>query len=128
MAEAARVVEAYVGEYASGKSENAVNRAISLLATGQPVTIADLDLVEPCYTLRPLKKRLQALGLTVLAWDTGDTVGMGEAGQTIMPQVRWVLRRAGHIVLDVGYGVHGAGIINLVEGAAKDKDLRVLLV
>ena len=30
-----RIVEAYIGEYASGKSENAVNRAVALK---KPVT------------------------------------------------------------------------------------------
>jgi Mrp family chromosome partitioning ATPase len=51
-----RVLEAYTGEYASGKSENAVNRAVELARQGRRVTLVDLDLVEPCYTLRPLKK------------------------------------------------------------------------
>lgn len=48
-----RLVEAYVGEYASGKSENAVNRALDLLRMGRKVTLADLDLVEPCYLAVP---------------------------------------------------------------------------
>ena len=40
-------IEAYVGEYASGKSENAVNRAVALHRQGRPVTLVDLDTVEP---------------------------------------------------------------------------------
>jgi hypothetical protein len=59
------IIEAYVGEYASGKSENAVNRAVALRRQGRQVTLVDLDTVEPCYTLRPIKKELEELGLTV---------------------------------------------------------------
>ncbi|HBS60539.1 MAG TPA: hypothetical protein DEA44_14910, partial [Firmicutes bacterium] len=94
-----RIVEAYVGEYASGKSENAVNRAIALQRQGLQVTLADLDTVEPCYTLRPLKKDLEQLGLHVIAWETKETVGLGEAGCVIKGEMRWVLRRRGSIIM-----------------------------
>ena len=56
-----RIVEAYVGEYASGKSENAVNRALALHRQGRQVTLVDLDMVEPCFCLRPLKKSLRCV-------------------------------------------------------------------
>jgi hypothetical protein len=110
------VREAYVGEYASGKSENAINRALALLESGQPVTLVDLDLVEPFYTLRPLKRELEAAGLTVIAWETRDMLGFGEAGSVLMPQMRWALQREGHVILDVGYGVSGSRVFNLLEG------------
>ncbi|MFA4884869.1 MAG: 4Fe-4S dicluster domain-containing protein [Desulfotomaculaceae bacterium] len=48
-----RIVEAYVGEYAAGKSESAINRALEVVRQGRKVTLVDLDLVEPFYTLRP---------------------------------------------------------------------------
>ena len=122
------IIEAYVGEYASGKSENAVNRAVALHRQGRQVTLVDLDTVEPCYTLRPIKKELEELGLTVVAWETRDTVGLGEAGSVIMGAVRWVLRRPGDIIMDVGYGVHGAQIFNLVEGALENPFLKIIAV
>jgi len=122
------IIEAYVGEYASGKSENAVNRAIYLKKQGLPVTIADLDTVEPCYTLRPIKKELEDLGIDVVAWETRDTTGLGEAGNVIKASMRWVLRRKGNIIMDVGYGVHGARIFNLVEGAFENPYLKIIAV
>lgn len=112
------VQEAYVGEYASGKSENAINRAIGLLGLGGPVTLVDLDLVEPFYTLRALKKELTGMGLDVIAWDTREALGLGEAGSILLPEMRWVLKRPGHVILDVGYGVSGSRIFNLLEGFA----------
>lgn len=123
-----RIVEAFVGEYASGKSENAIYRALSLRGMGSPVTLVDLDIVEPCYTLRPLKQELTELGLDVLAWSTSETFGLGEAGQTVLPQSRWALRREGHVIVDVGYGADGARALNLLEGSAADPNLRVILV
>lgn len=122
------VIEAYVGEYASGKSENAVNRAVALHRQGRKVTLVDMDTVEPCYTLRPIKKELEKIGLTVVAWETRDTVGLGEAGSVIQGAVRWVMRRTGDIIMDVGYGVHGARIFNLIEGANENPYLRIIAV
>lgn len=122
------VIEAYIGEYASGKSENAVNRALELCKQGLKVTLADLDTVEPCYTLRPIKKELEAKGIDVVAWETRDTVGLGEAGNVIQGAMRWVLRRPGNIIMDVGYGVHGARIFNLVEGAFENPYLKIIAV
>lgn len=122
------IIEAYVGEYASGKSENAVNRAIYLRKQGLPVTIADLDTVEPCYTLRPIKRELEDLGIDVVAWETRDTTGLGEAGNVIKASMRWVLRRKGNIIMDVGYGVHGAKIFNLVEGSFENPYLKIIAV
>lgn len=122
------IIEAYVGEYASGKSENAVNRAIYFKKQGLPVTIVDLDTVEPCYTLRPIKQELEAQGIDVVAWETRDTVGLGEAGNVIKASMRWVLRRPGNIIMDVGYGVQGAKIFNLVEGAFDNPYLKIIAV
>lgn len=122
------IIEAYVGEYASGKSENAVNRAISLRQRGLPVTLVDLDTVEPCYTIRPIKKELEEVGIDVVAWETRDTVGLGEAGNVIKGSMRWVLRRKGNIIMDIGYGVHGAKIFNLIEGADENPYLKIIVV
>ena len=120
------IIEAYVGEYASGKSENAVNRALALNEAGMQVTIVDLDTVEPCYTLRPIKSALEEKGIDVVAWETRETIGLGEAGSVIKGSMRWVLRKPGNIIMDVGYGVHGAQIFNLVEGAFENPYLKVI--
>ncbi|MGI6361508.1 MAG: hypothetical protein ACOX05_04335 [Bacillota bacterium] len=123
-----RIVEAYVGEYASGKSELAVNRAIALANSGHKVTVVDLDLVEPCYTLRSLQDELRARGVKVLAWQTSETRGLGESGQTILPAARWSLRLDSDLIFDIGYGVGGSRVLNLIEGADRDPDLEILLV
>lgn len=68
------------------------------------------------------------MGLQVVAWETRETVGLGEAGSTIKPEARWVLRRPGEIILDIGYGVEGARVLNLIEGADSDENLHIYVV
>lgn len=123
-----RIVEAFIGEYASGKSENAINRSLELLKQGREVTLVDLDTVEPFYTLRPLKRQLEEMGLNVIAWAPEETMGLGEAGSLINQEMIWALRNKGDIILDIGYGVHGAKIFNLIEGAHTDPDLKIFAV
>ncbi|WP_104372654.1 hypothetical protein [Desulfocucumis palustris] len=123
-----RIVEAYIGEYASGKSEIAVNRAIMLARGGHRVSLVDLDIVEPCYTLRPIKKQLMGMGIDVLAWETRETLGLGEVGNIMRPANRWALKRPGDIILDIGYGVEGSRTLNLLEGAGTDPDLKIMVV
>lgn len=93
-----------------------------------PITLVDLDTVEPVYTLRPIREELINLGLDVVAWLTSDTMGLGEAGSVIRPDMRWVLKRPGCIVLDIGYGVQGAKTLNIIEGAWDDPDLQIFAV
>jgi len=127
--EQGRIVEAYVGEYASGKSEVALNRAVNLVKRGhKTVTLVDFDLVEPFYTLRPLKKVLEEKGLHVLAWETEKTIGLGEAGSILKPEIMWALEREGDVIIDVGYGVSGAGKLRLLANINEHPELKTYVV
>jgi hypothetical protein len=123
-----RIIEAYIGEYASGKSEMAINRALEMKSQGRQVTLVDLDTVEPFYTLRILKKMLEEKGLKMISFAREDSFGLGETGAMLNPRARWALRNAGDIILDIGYGVHGARTLNLVEGAYESPDLKIIAV
>ncbi len=123
-----RIVEAYIGEYASGKSELAINRALDLKDQGRLVTLVDLDTVEPFYTLRPLKKYLESRGLKIIGFGTEDAFGLGETGAMLNPKAKWALRNEGDIILDIGYGVYGARTLNLVEGVDETPELKVIAV
>ena len=63
----------------------------------------------------------------MVAWETSETLGLGEAGSTLKPEMRWVLRRPGDIILDIGYGVEGVKVLNLIEGAF-ESDLKIFVV
>ncbi|MGQ5712253.1 hypothetical protein [Desulforudis sp. DRI-14] len=95
---------------------------------GRQVTLVDLDIVEPCYTLRPIQDELERLGVRVIAWSTRETTGLGETGTPLKPAARWALRRPGDIIFDVGYGVEGSKTLNLVEGVGQESSFRVLAV
>lgn len=123
-----RIIEAYIGEYASGKSEMAINRALELKSQGRQVTLVDLDTVEPFYTLRVIKKFLEANGINMISYAREDSFGLGETGAMLNPQARWALRNKGDIILDIGYGVHGARTLNLVEGAYDSPELKIIAV
>ena len=123
-----RIVEAYIGEYASGKSEISINRAIELKESGHKVTLVDLDIVEPFYTLRPLITTLKKKGINVIAFSRDDSFGLGETGVMLNPRAKWALMHEGDVILDIGYGVNGARILNLVEGANESPDLKVIIV
>jgi len=123
-----RIVEAYIGEYASGKSEMAINRALELSNQGRRVTLVDLDTVEPFYTLRPIKKQLEKLNLNVISSSREDSFGLGETGAMLIPRARWALRNEGDIILDIGYGVFGAQTLNLVEDIDQTPELKVIAV
>lgn len=92
------------------------------------VTIVDLDTVEPFYTLRPIKKTLEAKGLKVISQTEEDAFGLGETGAMLNPRARWALMNEGDIILDIGYGVNGARTLNLVEGAYESNELKILAV
>lgn len=107
----------------------ALNRALKLLSElQQPVTLVDFDLVEPFYTLRPIKEELEKKGIGVIAWNTKDTIGLGEAGTLIKPEMRWALKRKGNVIFDVGYGIEGAKKLKLIEGAFEGKELKIYVV
>lgn len=121
-----RKVEAFIGEHASGKSENAINRALALRGQGRKVTLVDLDLVDPFFTLRPLKEKLEKRGISLVG--ITDSFGLGEAGTPFTREMQNVLRLSGDIIFDIGYGVFGAKALNLIEGAMDDPNLRIFCV
>ncbi len=123
-----KIIEAYIGEYASGKSEMAINRAIEIRNQGRQVTLVDLDTVEPFYTIRNIKDVLEALGLRVISFTRAESFGLGETGAMLKPQARWALMNEGDVILDIGYGIQGAKTLNLVEGAYESPDLKILAV
>jgi len=91
-----------------------------------PVTLVDLDTVEPAYTLRPLKKELEKLGIRVVTQE--DYTGLGEAGNYITGEQQNCLSIPGTIVIDVGYGVGGLDILNVINNIEGEKNLEIYIV
>ena len=120
-----RVVEVYTGAYASGKSEISINRAL-MLNEKQDVTLVDMDTVEPAYTLRPIKKQIEELGVKVITQE--NSFGLGETGNIITGEQLNCLQLLGDMVIDVGYGVGGLDILEILTGIENEKSMKIYIV
>ena len=122
----ARVIEIYAGAYASGKSETALNRARQYAQLNKPITLVDLDTVEPAYTLRPIANDLRKMGINVITQP--DNFGLGEAARYVTPAQVNFLSNDGDIIVDVGYGAGGLDILDIVNNIDKETNLQAYLV
>ena len=122
----ARTVEVYAGAYASGKSETALNRARYLVEQGKQITLVDLDSVEPAYTLRPIAKELETLGIHVVT--KHDNYGLGEAASYVTSAKVNCLKNEGDIIIDVGYGAGGLDILDIINDIGEVENLCIFLV
>ena len=99
------MIEVFIGPFGSGKTEVALNRALSLAAGGEAVSFIDLDLVDPFFRGRQAREILEAAGIAVVApapvWDDVDL-------PLFTPDVFAALRNPGRILIDAGGEAHGA--------------------
>lgn len=121
-----RIVEVFTGAYASGKSESALNRALQYAKKKEPITLVDLDTVEPAYCLRALVNELKEEGVNVVAQT--DTFGLGEAGSYITAEQLNCLSNKGNIIIDVGYGATGLDTLEIINGIDEEENLKIYLV
>ncbi|MEI3363656.1 MAG: hypothetical protein V8R75_14635 [Oscillospiraceae bacterium] len=59
------------GHYGTGKTEFAVNLAMAMAAEGQPVMMADLDIVNPYFRSRERRTMLEQAGSAAHFFFTG---------------------------------------------------------
>ena len=121
-----RIVEVFAGAYASGKSETSINRARQFVAINKPITLVDLDSVEPDYTLRPIADELKTLGINVITQP--DNFGLGEAASYVTSAQINCLTSEGDIIIDVGYGAGGLDILDIINNIGEEKNLKIYLV
>jgi len=121
-----RKVEVFTGAYASGKSETSINRALQHIKRNEPVTLVDLDTVEPAYTLRPLVKALTERGINVIAQT--DYFGLGEAASYVTAKQLNCLDEEGDIIIDVGYGASGLDVLDIINNIEREENLNIYLV
>lgn len=91
-----------------------------------PIILVDLDTVEPAYTLRPLKRELDKLGIRVITRE--EYTGLGETGNIITGEQKNCLMNKGNIVIDVGYGVGGLDALNVITDIEKENNLEIYIV
>ncbi len=117
-------VEVFIGPFGSGKTEVALNRALSLAASGEAVTFIDLDLIDPFFRARQARDALEAAGVTIVAparaWDDVDL-------PLLVPEVFAALAWPGYVLVDAGGEAHGALVVRQIRHLLPD-DTAVCLV
>ena len=91
----------FAGAYGSGKTEVAVNYAIGLATSqNQPVSIIDLDIVNPYFRSRQAAGEMEAQGVQVIM--PHNEMGFADL-PIILPEIRGAIERPdGKVVVDVG--------------------------
>jgi len=94
------------GHYGCGKTNIAVNLALALAKEGEPVTIVDLDIVNPYYRTNDCREILDNHGVEVLAANFASTnLDVPSLPASIPAKIRM---GQGTLILDVGGDDAGA--------------------
>ncbi len=121
-----RRVNIFCGGYGSGKSEVALNFAISLAQKGKRVSVADLDIVNPYFRSREARTILERFGINVM-------VPPEEVMATDLPMVQpeikgEMLRDDSFVVIDLGGDPVGARVMASIASGIDTFDFNVFFV
>lgn len=119
-----------VGGYGSGKSEVAVNLARYLVGerppSKQPVTIVDLDIVNPYFRSREATEELERIGIRAIHPRGGARYA---DLPIILPEIKsGIMRNEGTMVLDVGGDDTGARVLSSLADAFRPGQYALLFV
>lgn len=121
-----RRITIFVGHFGSGKTEIAVNSALSLAAAKTPVALVDLDIVKPYFRSRSAREVMTAAGVTLIAPE-------GERFYAdlpiIVPQIRSAVRGgSGKLLMDAGGDDTGARVLGSLKDVIRPDEVDHLLV
>jgi hypothetical protein len=96
----------FAGHYGSGKTNIAVNWALHLRKQGLPVTIADLDIVNPYFRTKDSARELEEAGIRMIASPFANS----NVDVPALPGELYAVvdDKSSHAVLDVGGDDRGA--------------------
>ncbi len=114
------------GNYGSGKTETAVNLAVSRRAQGLDVKIADLDLVNPYFRAREARKPLKALGVDVIL---PDKQYMHADLPILAPAVAGIIKQPSELtILDAGGDDVGVTVLAALQDSLSKQKVQMLQV
>ena len=97
------------GHYGCGKTNLALNLALTLRRKGEKVTVADLDIVNPYFRTADYKEVLEKQGVRVICpHSAGTTIDAPQINAEIFSIFD---RPEGHVVIDVGGDDAGAAAL-----------------
>lgn len=123
----AKRVTLLAGHYGSGKTNIAVNYALHLRRTGAPVTVADLDIVNPYFRTKDSAQALAAAGVRLICSEFANS----NLDLPALPQELYSVLddRSGYAVLDIGGDDRGAYALGrLTPGILAENDYEMVLV
>lgn len=102
----AKRITLFAGHYGSGKTNIAINYARALKRAGSPVTVADLDIVNPYFRTKDSAADLQAEGIDLVVSDFANS----NVDFPALPKEIYALvaDRETKIVMDIGGDDRGA--------------------
>lgn len=113
-------VTLFAGHYGSGKTNIAVNWALHLRQMGYPVTIADLDIVNPYFRTKDSARELEAAGIRMIASPFANS----NVDVPALPGELYAVvdDKSAHAVLDVGGDDRGALALGRYSPAIKEEN------
>jgi hypothetical protein len=119
-------VNLFFGGFGSGKTEVAVNFCIRMRQAGRRIAIADVDIVNPYFRSREVRRELRGLGVDVLIPEEA----MVDADLPIIrPEVHGALETSpGLVVMDVGGDPSGARVVASMSRLLKRDECAAHLV
>ncbi len=120
-------ITVFCGHYGSGKTNIAVNYALRQKQTGQAVTLADLDIVNPYFRTKDSREELDAAGIRLICSDYANT----NLDIPALPSDLYVITddRSANAVLDIGGDDRGAYVLGrIAPKILEENDYEMLLV
>ena len=116
-----------VGGFGSGKTEISINLAKILIASEKtPLTVVDLDLVNPYFRTREAVEEMQQLCIRPI---------IPKAGQfyadlpILLPEIKGAIQvDSGRVILDVGGDAQGSRALGSLADLFSDGDYEMLMV
>lgn len=119
-------ISIFTGYFGSGKTETALNYAIKIKGTGKKVTLVDLDLINPYFRVRQVKKDFEEKGIAVVS-PPGKLAGADIPA--LPPAIHGVLENPDvYGVFDVGGGDIGATVLGRFKNKLPDGAFNLFLV
>ncbi|MDY0294001.1 MAG: hypothetical protein RBQ77_05500 [Candidatus Methanomethylophilaceae archaeon] len=120
-----REITVVCGHYGCGKTNLSVNMALDAAASGDDVTLVDLDIVNPYFRSGDYRRMLESKGVRVVS---PSFAGTNTDTPSLPPSVRTALRGGGKVIVDSGGDDAGAVALGRFSDDIASRDYDMLYV